>query len=394
MSVICLVPTPLRAVRAARRLCDAENGILFGARVTTLDALVPGLLAAAGDRRPVLSPLAERLLALEAGEAAGGPFAALAPESGLARALASALGELRRGEVGPSEVRKAAAELDGRGDGGVRQQRSGDRLSILAAALEAYEVRLGALGALDRPAALRAAADALARGALSEEVRDLDLLVLDGFHALPTAAFDLVAALAHRARRVHARVPFFPERPDVSVPAEQLLRRLEGLHELAARREVTVALEHLDAGGERAPRLARVLRAVAGGPGGGPDDSSAGLAPQGAPGEGRAAASIGLVLGAVGAGEEGDAEVGARLAAGLLEMRRLPGVYRPAIAVPILARDGPSVLLDCGANADARPEHVGERQADDGGDREQLYGRDTGGDAQQVEQEFREDGSK
>ena len=46
------------------------------------------------------------------------------------------------------------------------------------------------------------------------------------------------------------------------------------------------------------------------------------------------------------------------LAAGLLEIRRLPGVLRPAIAVPIPARDGPSVLLDCGANADARPEHL------------------------------------
>ncbi len=49
---------------------------------------------------------------------------------------------------------------------------------------------------------------------------------------------------------------------------------------------------------------------------------------------------------------------GAMLAAGLLEIRRLPGVIRPAIAVPIPARDGPSVLLDCGANADARAEHL------------------------------------
>jgi len=48
---------------------------------------------------------------------------------------------------------------------------------------------------------------------------------------------------------------------------------------------------------------------------------------------------------------------GAMLAAGLLEIRRLPGVMRPAIAVPIPARDGPSVLLDCGANADGRAEH-------------------------------------
>ncbi|MEN3343352.1 MAG: phosphate acyltransferase [Actinomycetota bacterium] len=49
---------------------------------------------------------------------------------------------------------------------------------------------------------------------------------------------------------------------------------------------------------------------------------------------------------------------GAVLAAGLLELRRLPGVLRPAIAVPIPARRGPSVLIDAGANADARPEHL------------------------------------
>jgi phosphate acyltransferase len=49
---------------------------------------------------------------------------------------------------------------------------------------------------------------------------------------------------------------------------------------------------------------------------------------------------------------------GAMLAAGLLYMRRLPGVMRPAIAVPIPARFGPSVLLDAGANADARAEHL------------------------------------
>jgi glycerol-3-phosphate acyltransferase PlsX len=49
---------------------------------------------------------------------------------------------------------------------------------------------------------------------------------------------------------------------------------------------------------------------------------------------------------------------GAMLAAGLLEIRRLQGVMRPAIAVVLPARTGPSVLLDSGANADARPEHL------------------------------------
>jgi glycerol-3-phosphate acyltransferase PlsX len=49
---------------------------------------------------------------------------------------------------------------------------------------------------------------------------------------------------------------------------------------------------------------------------------------------------------------------GAMLAASLLELRRIPGVRRPAIAVTIPARRGPSVLLDSGANADARPEDL------------------------------------
>jgi glycerol-3-phosphate acyltransferase PlsX len=49
---------------------------------------------------------------------------------------------------------------------------------------------------------------------------------------------------------------------------------------------------------------------------------------------------------------------GAMLAAGLLELRRIPGVMRPAIAVPIPTEVGSSVLVDAGANADARPEHL------------------------------------
>jgi glycerol-3-phosphate acyltransferase PlsX len=62
---------------------------------------------------------------------------------------------------------------------------------------------------------------------------------------------------------------------------------------------------------------------------------------------------------------EGDAQAvvsagntGAMLAACLFEIRRLPEVDRPAIAAVIPARNGPTVLLDAGANADARPEHL------------------------------------
>ncbi len=49
---------------------------------------------------------------------------------------------------------------------------------------------------------------------------------------------------------------------------------------------------------------------------------------------------------------------GAVLAASLRHVRRLPGVLRPGIAIVIPGRQGPTVLIDAGANADARPEHL------------------------------------
>src|SRR5436309_80631 len=71
------------------------------------------------------------------------------------------------------------------------------------------------------------------------------------------------------------------------------------------------------------------------------------------------------LVSAVRAVAEGDADAvvsagntGAMLAAGLLHLRRLPGVLRPAIAVPLPTRSGVSLLLDAGANADCRPEHL------------------------------------
>jgi phosphate acyltransferase len=65
---------------------------------------------------------------------------------------------------------------------------------------------------------------------------------------------------------------------------------------------------------------------------------------------------------AVGVGEA-DAVVsagntGAVLAASLVHVRRLAGVFRPGIAIVIPTEHGPSVLIDAGANAEARPEHL------------------------------------
>jgi phosphate acyltransferase len=49
---------------------------------------------------------------------------------------------------------------------------------------------------------------------------------------------------------------------------------------------------------------------------------------------------------------------GAALAAGVLHVRRARGVHRPALAVPVPVPGHPVTLLDVGASAEARPEHL------------------------------------
>jgi hypothetical protein len=314
VSTLCLVATPLSAARAARRLCDASGGTLFGPRVATLERIVPGLLAAGGDRRAILPSLGERLLAAEAGRAARGALGDAAPDSGLAAALSAAIGELRRGEVGPDAARAAAATLD-RG--------AAARLVALADALEAYEGRLRALAVLDRAGAALAAADAARRGATSAETGELDLLVVDGIDAVSPAEWDLLAALAGRARRSRFHLPYFPDRPDLCSPAEPLLRRVEALHEIAARREIEIVLPRLEGDG-RAPLPAALLAAIAGGRA--PPPSAAGI-----------------VLAEAGAGEAGEAEAATRVVLQFLERGLDPGEVVivspcPGRAAPALAR--------------------------------------------------------
>jgi phosphate acyltransferase len=49
---------------------------------------------------------------------------------------------------------------------------------------------------------------------------------------------------------------------------------------------------------------------------------------------------------------------GAVLAAGLLIVKRVPGIRRPAILTILPGLDGPVLFLDAGANADCRPEYL------------------------------------
>jgi phosphate acyltransferase len=49
---------------------------------------------------------------------------------------------------------------------------------------------------------------------------------------------------------------------------------------------------------------------------------------------------------------------GAALAAGTLNIKRAPGIYRPALAIPLPVPHHPVTLLDVGASAEARREHL------------------------------------
>ena len=49
---------------------------------------------------------------------------------------------------------------------------------------------------------------------------------------------------------------------------------------------------------------------------------------------------------------------GAALAAGLFNIKRAKGIYRPALAVPLPVPGNPVTLVDVGANVECRPEHL------------------------------------
>ena len=336
MPALVVVPSALQATRAARRLCDAGDGLLFGPTVTTLDALAGRLLAAAGDPRAILTPLAARLLAVEAGDEAGGSLAGLRPGSGLAGALAVTLAELRRGEVPAGAARVAAGTLDGA---------SAERLGALARALEAFEARLDRLGLLDGPGAARAAAEALRRGVPLDDGGEPEFLLLDGFTSLSPGEWMLCEALAARSARTRFQLPAFADAPALSAAAEPLLRRVEALHQLSGRRQLEVSLSRVD-DPARAARPAALLAALAG--------AAVGTA-----------ALEGELLALAGSGEEGEAALAARTAAAfiasgvppseLLIFAPSPLRSAPRLAAAFAAEGIPFAAGRSGALADSPP---------------------------------------
>lgn len=73
-------------------------------------------------------------------------------------------------------------------------------------------------------------------------------------------------------------------------------------------------------------------------------------------------ASIVLAARAVAAGDcdafVAGGTTGAALAAGLFNIKRATGIYRPALALPLPVPGNPVTLVDVGANLECRPEHL------------------------------------
>src|ERR671936_78384 len=49
---------------------------------------------------------------------------------------------------------------------------------------------------------------------------------------------------------------------------------------------------------------------------------------------------------------------GPALAAGLFNIKRAPGIHRPALAIPVPVPGDPVTIVDVGANVEVRPEHL------------------------------------
>ena len=282
--VLARRPSPRRGRRdacATRRTASSS-----GRRWPRSIALVVPILAASGDRRAVLDPLAERLVAVEAGREAGGPFAGLSAEGGTRRraggrargapAWGGGAGRCPRGGTDPRRRRRLAGSWRSPARS-TRTRRGSSRLArstgpARCAPRRRRRARGRDLRRDDGPRSARR------RGARGRERRGV---------GAARGARRAGAPLAAATCRSIPSAPTPARRPSRSCVA------IEALHDLAARREIEVVLGRLEGDG-RSPLPAALLAAFGGGR---------------APGLPRAAAASSR---SPRAGEEGEADAAAR----------------------------------------------------------------------------------
>ena len=261
---VLVVPTADDAARFERELCG-DGGALLGASISTFHRLRDEVAAATGaPLRPILSD-AQRLALVRnvVRDAELRLLSASARQAGFAPALERLIGELQAGLVGPDELARAAAELDG-----------GEYEAEVAGLYAGYVERRDVAGRDDAHSAAAAAARSLrerpeawgGRPVLVYGFDDLTEEQLDMLSALGAAADVTVAvnyedndALAARAKllaqlrdelgaEVAAELPFDP-----GYTASATLRALDrGLFELPEKPvEPDGGLALLECAGER-----------------------------------------------------------------------------------------------------------------------------------------------
>ena len=231
-ATLSVLPDSARVEERLLSLARA-NGFVAGQPACTLAELERGLIRAGAAAHPGLSiapPLALRLALRDTARKLGpalGPFAAIGAEPAFARALEGLLAALAQGLCDPEELFAAAADLPPP----VR-----DRTRALSGALIEARTVLRGRGLVDPHRALWTAVESLERAApLPPSVADFDELVfeqiLDWTPLRRRLALALAARLSSRpgGGRVRVRLPWSPDRPELTEALEPTLRAFESL---------------------------------------------------------------------------------------------------------------------------------------------------------------------
>lgn len=208
--VLWLSPTPATIQATRLRLLDLTPSV-FGIRLWTFADLVGAVL---DEIDPIAPGPAQRRLVLEdvaleaAQSGALGYFAAVSDTAGFLDGLASLVGELQHSGISPAALARAAYR--GPKQGPIARQ-YGDRTigakeRDCALLYARYRREMRRLGLADQDEREALTAHRLRRG-VPLLLRDLQLLVLDGFHDLSPAREAILRALAGRASEVWLSLP-------------------------------------------------------------------------------------------------------------------------------------------------------------------------------------------
>ena len=215
------------AVEHEWRSALAAGGIVeLGLGRTTPRELVEAAAAGQLDERMRLGPIGERLVVDVVAEDAGGPLASIAQSRGLRKSLRRIFAALRRVDLGPAELVRAALDSGGM---------AGAHALEIARRLAAYDKHLAAGGLIDEAALWRAGCRAIASGAAVPMLSEVDVVETHELVDWDGAQLQLLDALLARGLAVRVGLPAAPASGEALPPSatralEPLYGALEARH--------------------------------------------------------------------------------------------------------------------------------------------------------------------